>query len=213
MSKKYPTTTEEYLYPQRHVPLREDPPDAEVPALTRLLQDRFGERIVGHHTYRGDETVVIAREGMLDVFGFLKEDPRCRFEMMVDLTAADYLERGARPRFEVVVHLKSVSLHHRLRVKVPVEEAEAEVDSIQHLWVAANWYERECWDMYGIRFAGHPDLRRLLMYPEFEGHPLRKDYSYYLQQPLVPLKPVRERYEYSNEVSYPQDSPAEPIEP
>jgi NADH-quinone oxidoreductase subunit C len=169
-------------------------PAAEPPALTRLLREQFGERVLGHHAQHGDETVSIRREGMLDVFAFLKRDSRCAFELMIDLTAVDYLPRT--PRFEVVVHLKSITLNHRLRVKVPVEEAAPEVDSIRDLWIAADWYERECHEMYGIRFAGHPNLKPLLLYEGFEGHPLRKDYPKGRQQPLVPMRPVKERYDY-----------------
>lgn len=179
------------------------------PALTALLQSTFANSVVDHHCQHGDETVIIRREGMLEVFRFLKEDPRCAFDMMIDLTAADYLPRA--PRFELVVHLKSITLHHRLRIKVPLEEGAEEVDTISGLWVAANWYERECYDMYGIHFAGHPDLRRLLLYEEFQGHPLRKDYDYHVQQPLVPLRAVRERHDYEMVVEYP--TPAEDGDP
>ncbi|HKI98764.1 MAG TPA: NADH-quinone oxidoreductase subunit C [bacterium] len=170
------------------------PPAPEPPPLTRLLQEQFGERVLGHHAQHGDETVSIRREGMRDVFAFLKRDPRCAFDLMIDLTAVDYLPRT--PRFEVVYHLKSLTVPHRLRVKVPVEAQAPEVDSIRELWIAADWYERECHEMYGISFKGHPNLKPLLLYDGFEGHPLRKDYPKGRQQPLVPMRPVKERYDY-----------------
>ena len=88
-------------------------------------------------------------------------------------------------RFVVVYHFFSLEHKHRLRLVVPVAEAEPEVDSLVSLWAAANWLEREVWDMYGIRFRGHPDLKRILMYEEFEGHPLRKDYPVNKRQPLI----------------------------
>jgi NADH-quinone oxidoreductase subunit C len=188
-------------------PAAATPAAAQPPVLTRLLLEKFGERVLAHHAQHGDETVSIARKGMLEVFEFLRDDPRCACELMVDLTAVDYLPRT--PRFEVVVHLKSVSLNHRLRVKVPVEEQAAEVDSIQGLWVAANWYERECWEMYGIVFKGHPNLKQLLLYPGFEGYPLRKDYPKGRAQPLVPMRPVKERYDYGERfqpVAHPIDA-------
>lgn len=183
-------------------PTAEDAPEApptppqasEPPPLTSLLREQFGERVLGHHAQHGDETVTLAREGMLDAFRFLKSDPRCAFELMIDLSAVDYLPR--KPRFEVVVHLKSISLGHRLRVKIPVEEESAEVDSIRDLWIAADWYERECHEMYGIAFQGHPKLEPLLLYDGFQGYPLRKDYPKGRQQPLVPMRPVKERYDY-----------------
>ena len=88
-------------------------------------------------------------------------------------------------RFTVVYHFYSMSHKHRLRLVVPVEEATAEVDSLTSLWPGANWLEREVWDMFGIRFRGHPDLKRILMYEGFEGHPLRKDYPVKRRQPLI----------------------------
>jgi NADH-quinone oxidoreductase subunit C len=95
----------------------------------------------------------------------------------------DYQPR--RPRFEVVYHFFSRENNWRVRIKVPLEEPDPEVDSLTSLWKNANWFEREAFDMFGIRFKGHPDLRRILMYPEFEGHPLRKDYPITRRQPLV----------------------------
>ncbi|MEE8433661.1 MAG: NADH-quinone oxidoreductase subunit C [bacterium] len=180
---------------------------AELPPITALLHQSFADNMLEHHRQHGDETVVIKREGMLDVFSFLKDDPRCAFEMMIDLTAVDYQPRA--PRFEVVYHLKSLTLNHRLRIKIPLEEAAPEVDSIRGLWVAADWYERECHEMYGIGFAGHPNLKPLLLYDGFEGHPLRKDYEKGLSQPLVPMRPVRERYNYG-ETFRPVEHPATP---
>jgi NADH-quinone oxidoreductase subunit C len=88
-------------------------------------------------------------------------------------------------RFAAVYHFFSLEHKHRLRLVVPLDEAESEVDSLTSLWAAANWLEREVWDMFGIRFRGHPDLKRILMYDEFEGHPLRKDYPVNKRQPLI----------------------------
>lgn len=92
---------------------------------------------------------------------------------------------ATKARFEVVYHFFSLSLKHRLRVKVPIEEPEGELDSLTPLWASANWFEREVWDMFGIRFPGHPGLKRILMYEEFQGHPLRKDYPVNKRQPLI----------------------------
>lgn len=178
---------------------------ARAPALTALIKKEFSKLFVGSHVQHGDETVIIKREGMLELFRFLQNDRRCQFDMMIDLTAVDYLPR--QPRFEVVYHLKSTTLHHRLRLKLPVDEASCEVDSILGLWVAADWYERECAEMYGITFAGHPNLKPLLLYEGFQGYPLRKDYEKGLMQPLVPMRPVRERHDYG-EVFQPVQMPA-----
>jgi len=97
--------------------------------------------------------------------------------------------------FEVVYHFYSYTKNHRIRVKVPVEEQDPKVPSITGLFSGANWFERECWDMYGIVFVNHPDLRRILLYPEFVGHPLRKDYPIDKRQPLVKLRKPEERRE------------------
>ena len=141
--------------------------------------------MVGYHAYCGDETLLVRREGLLEVMNILKDE--FHFEMLMDLSVVDFL--GQQPRFEVVYHLNSLSHNVRLRVKVPLQEGE-EVDSVTPLWQIANWLEREAWDMFGVKFTNHPDLRRLLMYDEFVGHPLTKDYPINKRQPIV--KPKRE---------------------
>jgi len=103
----------------------------------------------------------------------------------MDLTAVDYLRLNKKPRFEVVYHFFSLEKRHRVRIKVPAETKDPEVDSLVPLWAGADWYEREVWDMFGIKFRGHPNLKRILMYEEFEGHPLRKDYPINKRQPLI----------------------------
>jgi len=133
---------------------------------------------------RGEAVVVVPRDALPDALGKLRDAPETRLEQLSDLTAVDYL--GRTPRFEVVYQLYSIALNHRLRVKVPVPEDDPVVPTATGVWKSAIWAERETFDMFGIRFVGHPDLRRILMYPEFEGHPLRKDYPLHQRQPLVP---------------------------
>jgi len=152
------------------------------------LTGAFGGRILETHDYRGDHSATVDRSAVLDVLEFCRDDPALRFDVLMDLTAVDYLKYPGRefgPRFEVVYHLYSLPCNHRVRLQVRVEEDEAHVPSAVGLWPIANWFEREVWDMFGIRFDGHPDLRRLLMYEEFEGHPLRKDYPVNKRQPLI----------------------------
>jgi NADH-quinone oxidoreductase subunit C len=156
--------------------------------LLRRLGERFGPLVIETHAHRGDHTAVVAREGLLDVLRWCRDDPEVACEMLMDLTAVDYSRFPGReqgPRFEVVYHLYSLRHNHRLRLKVRVSEADPVVPSAVVLWPIANWLEREVWDMFGIRFAGHPDLRRLLLYEEFVGHPLRKDYPVNRRQPLI----------------------------
>lgn len=152
--------------------------------LIDILRARFTDEIVDAHDRLGDETIVVGRESLLEICHALRDDPELAFDFLADLTAVDYL--GRVPRFEVVMHFLSSSKGHRLRLKVPVEEPDGSLPSLSGLWKSADWLEREAYDMLGIRFDGHPDLRRILMYPEFEGHPLRKDYPHTRRQPLVP---------------------------
>lgn len=162
--------------------------------LTQALQTQFGDGILGFHQHRGDETVLVQKQLFLKVCQFIKDEKSFDFNMMIDLTAVDYLPKN--PRFEVVYHFYSLTWNHRIRLKVLVTEEECTLDSIHHLWKAADWYERECYDMYGIQFNYHPHLKRILMYDSFQGHPLRKDYPVDLQQPLVTMREVHERYPY-----------------
>lgn len=157
------------------------------PILARL-QERSPSHLVETHTRRGEPTVVVAREGLIDLMRLCRNDAELAFDVLTDLTAVDYLKYPGRedgPRFDVVYHVYSLPLNHRLRVKVHVDEDHAVVPTVVPLWPIANWLEREVWDMFGIRFEGHPDLRRLLMYEEFVGHPLRKDYPIDRRQPLI----------------------------
>ena len=102
----------------------------------------------------------------------------------MDITAVDYLSKK-NERFEVVYHFYSQKHNARLRVKIPVSMNDCIAETVTPLWKTANWYEREIWDMYGIKFRNHPDLKRILMYEEFKGHPLRKDYPVNKRQPLI----------------------------
>jgi NADH-quinone oxidoreductase subunit C len=123
----------------------------------------------------------------VSAFNKLRNDPGLQFDMLVDVTAVDWVDQ--RPeRFEVVYHLMNTDTFQRLRVKVPVSEDRPEVASMSGIWLSALFLEREVWDMMGIKFIGHPDLRRILMYDEFIGHPLRKDYPLQAKQPRIPLR-------------------------
>lgn len=143
-----------------------------------------GEGICDAQQPYGHATVVIDRDAAPEIFQALRDRPELALNFLTDITAVDYL--GQTPRFEVVYHLYSLIHHHRLRAKIRVPEDEPWVHSLTGLWKAANWLEREVWDMFGIRFIGHPDPRRILLYEEFVGHPLRKDYPVTKRQPLTP---------------------------
>ena len=149
-----------------------------------------------------DELTVDARaDQVVRVLKFLKDDPRCRFEQLTDLCGVDYPERD--PRFDVVYHLLSLSHNCRLRLKVGVNEDQP-VPSATEIYPSAGWWERETWDLYGIYFAGNPDLRRLLTDYGFDGHPLRKDFPltgyvelrYDSEQKRVVYEPVKLTQEF-----------------
>jgi NADH-quinone oxidoreductase subunit C len=184
--------------------------------LIQAVRDRFPDAVHASHRYRGDGTVLIRRESLLEVARTLKEDAAFQMNFLTDVTAVDFSTFGKKPspaffassgvsvkpaseipdedpwpgppgpaRFVVVYHFFSLPLKHRLRVEVLVAETDAEVDSLTSLWAGADWLEREVWDMFGIRFRGHRNLKRILMYEEFVGHPLRKDYPVNKRQPLI----------------------------
>ena len=152
------------------------------PALRALLAS-FPDAVLATHAQCGDATALVDSERVDELLRLLRDDRELAFEMLTDLTCVDYL--GEEPRFEVVYHLYSVAKNHRVRLKARVSEASPELPSAVPLWASADWMEREVWDLYGVRFRGHPDLRRILLYDGFEGHPLRKDYPKEKRQPLV----------------------------
>ncbi len=151
--------------------------------LIEKIKARFGGAILQAEDSRGESVIVVDREHALEVMRALHDDPEFAFAMLADVTAVDWLDRD--PRFEVVYQLKSLTRPHRLRFKIRVPGADAWVPSSYPIWKSADWLERECFDMFGINFKGHPDLRRILLYDSFSGHPLRKDYPYQKRQPIV----------------------------
>ena len=126
-----------------------------------------------HSVAHGELTITAKAEGIVSLVTFLRDDPRCKFTTLIDICGADYPARPAR--FDVVYHLLSMHLNHRIRIKVETDE-QAPVPSVAGVFPCADWFEREAFDMYGILFSDHPDLRRLLTDYGFQGHPLRKDF-------------------------------------
>jgi NADH-quinone oxidoreductase subunit C len=155
------------------------------------LRRKFGAAILETHNEHGDETAVVETSRLREVAEFLRDDRELQFNLPVDCTAVDYLGRR-EPRFEVIWHLYSVPQRHRVRIKVRVTEEDPSCPALTLVWPGMDWHEREAWDMYGIRFVGHPNLKRVLMYEEFVGFPLRKDYPVDKRQPLIEMRQVRE---------------------
>jgi len=147
------------------------------------LSRRFSNKAKTFPSPSKENILVVDRDAITEICAYLKYESSPRFDFLMDLSAVDYLPR--EPRFEVIYNLYSTEGRARVRLKAPISEVDPILPSISHLWSGANWFEREVWDMFGIRFSGHPDLKRILMYDEFKGHPLRKDYPIERRQPLI----------------------------
>jgi NADH-quinone oxidoreductase subunit C len=143
------------------------------PAVARLMGWN-AEAITGVKFDRDEMTIYVDRAYIREACVVLKDDPECPFNYLSDVTCVDWYP--AEPRFEVVYHLLSIPNKERIRLKVRLNSASPAVESITAVWAGANYFEREVFDLFGIRFTGHPYLRRLLMPEDWEGHPLRKDY-------------------------------------
>jgi NADH/F420H2 dehydrogenase subunit C len=155
--------------------------------LLERVQRICGSGIASAAIELGDVVLSVAPAHIQEVLKSCKDSPELAFNMLVDVTAVDWMD--SRPeRFEVVYQLLSISKQARITIKVALSEDKPEIPSATGLWNGANFLEREVWDMFGIRFVGHPDLRRILMYEEFVGHPLRKDYPVQGKQPRIPLR-------------------------
>jgi len=133
----------------------------------------LGEAIVGSHIAHGELTLDVGRDKIVEVLTFLRDDEKCKFEVLIDICGVDWPARSER--FDVVYHLLSPRLNQRIRVKLKTDET-TPVASVFEVFSAADWFEREAYDMFGILFSGHPDLRRILTDYGFQGHPLRKDF-------------------------------------
>ncbi|MEN6626924.1 MAG: NADH-quinone oxidoreductase subunit C [Candidatus Sumerlaeia bacterium] len=146
------------------------------------------EALLDAIVFRDEVTLVVDRGNVYEAVEALRRDPALAFDILVEITAIDYLEAGREPRFDVVYALLSLAHHHRIRLRAPVPEADCRIRSIVPLWKGADFLEREVFDMFGIVFDGHPDLRRILMPDNWEGYPLRKDFplggstSFYYKQ-------------------------------
>jgi NADH-quinone oxidoreductase subunit C len=144
-----------------------------IPAVVANLKGKFAPSVLDVVEYRGETTIIVKKEEIVAICQYLKASEG--FNFLSDLCGIDYL--GQKDvRFMVVYNIYNITTHERLRLKIAVSEQDATVDSVAPVWGTANWHERECWDLMGISFNNHPDLRRILMSADWVGHPLRKDY-------------------------------------
>lgn len=161
-----------------------------VPAGERVieaLRAEVADLLTSTSVELGDAVAIVAAGNIKRLLATLRDSSNLAFDFLADITAVDWMDQ--RPeRFEVVYHLLSLKFLHRLRIKVAISEDKPAIDSVVELWKGANFLEREVYDMFGIIFTGHPDLRRILLYEEFVGHPLRKDYPVQGKQPRIPMR-------------------------
>lgn len=157
---------------------------------------RFPEALAERYDdVTGAHWAVVRADHLHDVVSFLKNDPELDYKLFLSADAVDRLYLAdSDPRYEVVYFLRSLKRNDVVRFKVRVGGETPEVPSLTSIYQGANWWERFVWDFYGIRFTNHPDLRRILLYEEFKGHPLRKDYPLRGRQPLIPERPVMDKY-------------------
>jgi len=175
--------------------------DGKLEALGQMIVSALPGAVTAHSMAFGQLTISADASRIVEVMRFLRDDPRCRFVSFIDVTAVDY--PGRARRFDVVYHLLSPTLNARVRIRAEADET-TQVPSIIELFPGADWFERECYDLYGVIFVGHPDMRRLLTDYGFDGHPLRKDFPltgfvevrYDDQEKRVVYEPVRLNQEF-----------------
>ncbi len=175
----------------------------DVENLGQTIASALAGAVTGHHVAHGELTIATTAGDLIKVMGFLRDDERCQFVSFIDVTAVDWPSR--EQRFDLVYHLLSPRKNCRIRVKLEVGEG-TPVPSIIDVFPGANWFERETYDLYGVPFTGHPDMRRLLTDYGFEGHPLRKDFPltgfvevrYDDEEKRVVYEPVRLAQEFRN---------------
>jgi len=143
--------------------------------IAEKIKEKFPEETLDIREFRGQVSVTLKKGRILDICRYLHDDPDLFLDYLVDVCGCDYLGKKD-VRFEVVYHLYSIRHRHAIRLKAEVPDSDPSIDSVMPVWVGANWHERECYDLFGIVFKGHPDLRRILLPEDWEGHPLRKDY-------------------------------------
>ncbi len=141
-----------------------------------LVDNGFGDEIVESKRFRDQDFITVRKERIVEILTLLRDAPSCDYQLVSDILGVDLLGFEREPRFEIVYSLYSLSTNRRIVIKAQVDEDTPEIDTVSGVWLAAEWPEREIYDMFGIDFINHPDMRRLLMPDDWVGHPLRKDF-------------------------------------
>src|ERR1700690_1139293 len=144
-------------------------------AIAEKIKEQFQDEVLDIREFRGQATVTVKKGRIVDICRYLHDEPSLYLYFLVDLCGLDYLGKKEN-RFAVLYNLYSVRHRHRIMLKAEVPESSLSIDSVVPVWAGVNWHERECYDLFGIVFKGHPDLRRILLPEDWDGHPLRKDY-------------------------------------
>ncbi len=146
--------------------------------IAKVIEEKFPGEVLGTVTHAGQVGVMLKKDRIKDICLFLRDEPSVKMDHLADLTAVDYsaYPGDTSQRVEVVYNLISTVHRHRIRLKVRLPEDDPRIDTVSSVWQTANWHERETYDLMGVRFDGHPDLRRILLPDDWEGHPLRKEY-------------------------------------
>lgn len=146
--------------------------------IAKLIEEKFADQVLGTVEHAGQVGVSVKKDKIREICLYLRDDPSIRMDHLADLTAVDYstYPGDTGPRFEVVYNMISTVHCHRIRLKVRLTNENPQIATVSSLWNTANWHERETYDLMGITFEGHPDLRRILLAEDWEGHPLRKEY-------------------------------------
>jgi NADH-quinone oxidoreductase subunit C len=146
--------------------------------IAKMTEEKFAGQVLSTTSYAGQIGILVRKEMIRDICRYLHDEPSLKMDHLADLTAVDYSSYpgDTGDRFEIVYNLISTTYRHRIRIKARVPEEDPRIDSVTSIWQTANWHERETYDLMGIIFEGHPDLRRILLPEDWEGHPLRKEY-------------------------------------
>jgi len=140
------------------------------------IKNRFPDSYIKDEEFRGDISITVKKDKISEILQFLKDDEKFHYNYLVDITCVDYLKLSEIERFAIIYNLYSYENNSRIRIKAPVPENDTSISTVSFLWKAADWLEREVFDLFGINFIGHPDLRRIMTPDNYTGHPLRKDY-------------------------------------
>lgn len=179
--------------------------------IAKRLQAQFPDEVLDAYEHQGQTAVIVSGEKIVDILRWLRDDSLMDFKHLMSLCAVDNIKRmeDGLLRFEIVYNLYSINKKHSIRIRAQVREADHSIDTVTTLWTGADWLERECYDLMGITFIGHPDMRRILLPDDWEGHPLRKEYPLKGKEEWIGLTKIIEKAEELRQYSFGYKKPKE----